>query len=92
MKTIKETAALIHSGKISPVEATRELLGRIDTYDIELDGFVTVCGDYALERAAECEKEIQSGNYLGPLHGIPIAVKDICETQGVRGKVQHIWI
>ena len=96
MKTIKETAALIHSGKISPVEATRELLGRIDTYDIELDGFVTVCGDYALERAAECEKEIQSGNYLGPLHGIPIAVKDICETQGVRtsvgSKVFRNWL
>ena len=47
MKTIKETSNLIKAGKLSPVEATRELLGRIDIYDIELNSFVTVCGDYA---------------------------------------------
>ena len=96
MKTIKETSNLIQAGKLSPIEATRELLGRIDIYDIELNSFVTVCGDYALEKAAECEKQIQSGNYIGPLHGIPIAVKDICETQGVRtsvgSKVLHDWV
>jgi amidase len=96
MKTIKETSSLIKAGKLSPVEATRELLRRIDIYDIELNSFVTVCGDYALERAAECEKEIQSGNYIGPLHGIPIAVKDICETKGIRtsvgSKVLQDWV
>jgi amidase len=96
MKTIKETSSLIKAGKLSPVESTRELLRRIDIYDIELNSFVTVCGDYALERAAECEKEIQSGNYIGPLHGIPIAVKDICETKGIRtsvgSKVLQDWV
>jgi len=96
MKTIQEASTLIKSGKLSPVEATRELLGRIDVFDIELNSFATVCGDYALQRASECEKQIQSGNYISPLHGIPIAVKDICETAGLRtsvgSKVLQEWV
>ena len=75
--TIKETAALIKDKKISPVELTKAFLERIETVDKDLNTYITVLSDQALKTAESAENEIMKGNYLGPLHGIPIGLKDI---------------
>ena len=87
MKTLAEAASLIESGRLSPVEATRELLSRIDTLDLQLNSYISVQGDRALERARRAEREIASGDYRGQLHGMPIAVKDLLEMAGTRTTV-----
>ena len=75
--TIKETAELIKDKKISPVELTKAFLERIESVDKEINSYITVISDQALESAESAEQEIMKGNYLGPLHGIPIGLKDI---------------
>ena len=75
--TIKETAALIKDKKISPVELTKAYLERIETVDKDLNTYITVLSDQALKTAESAENEIMKGNYLGPLHGVPIGLKDI---------------
>lgn len=87
MKTLAEAASLIESGRLSPVEATREMLSRIDTLDLQLNSYISVQGDRALERARRAEREIASGDYRGQLHGMPIAVKDLLEMAGTRTTV-----
>ncbi len=84
MKTLAEASELIGSGRLSPVEATEELLRRIDTLDLRLNSYITVLGDRALDRARRAEAEIASGGHLGPLHGVPVAVKDLLDMEGVR--------
>ena len=81
---ITEVAKLIKAKELSPVEVTRELLERIDTLDKRLKSYATVMGEQAMAAARRAESEITSGDYRGPLHGIPIAVKDLCFTKGVR--------
>lgn len=81
--TIKEISNLIKSKQLSPVEITTSLLQRIDDIDSNLMSYATVTADSALDDARKAEKEIYSGNYKGPLHGIPLAVKDLCYTKGV---------
>jgi len=83
-KTISELAPLIESGEISPVELTRSQLDRIEQLDGKLKSYATVTADLAMEQARQAEKEISEGNYRGKLHGIPIAVKDLCDTAGIR--------
>ena len=68
--------------RLSPVEVVRELLGRIEAD--ETNSFVTVTAERALERASRAEGEILAGRHKGPLHGVPIALKDIIYTEGVR--------
>lgn len=75
--TIKEAAALIKDKKISPVELTKAFLERIETVDKDLNTYITVLSDQALKTAESAENEIMKGNYLGPLHGVPIGLKDI---------------
>lgn len=82
--SISELSKLISSKKISPVEVTEHLLGRIDTIDIELKSYATVMAEQAIDQAKQAEKEIISGNYRGTLHGVPVAVKDLCYTTGTR--------
>ena len=65
---------------LSPVELTQHLLDRIATLDSRFHSYVTVMADTALAQAKQAEAEIAAGNYRGPLHGIPIAVKDLCFT------------
>ncbi len=60
------------------------MLDRIDSIDRRLKSYATVMGEHALAAARGAEQEIHSGNYRGPLHGIPIAVKDLCYTKGIR--------
>ncbi len=75
---------LIQSGEVSPVEATEAYLERIDRIDGALNSYITVCHEEARQAAHEAEQAIASGNYLGPLHGVPVAVKDQFFTKGIR--------
>jgi amidase len=81
--SLSEVARLIEAKEISPVELTQMMLNRIHTLDVRLHSYATVMADEALAAARAAEREIQSGNYRGPLHGVPIAVKDLCYTKGV---------
>jgi amidase len=78
--TLTELAGRIKARQVSPVEATRALLDRIEALNPALKAYVTVTAERALEHAATAESEIAGGEYRGPLHGVPIAVKDLCYT------------
>lgn len=82
--TIAGLAARIRKKEISPVEVTEAVLDRIAAADGRVKAFVTVTRDEARNAAKAAEHAILSGNYLGPLHGIPIGVKDLFYTRGVR--------
>lgn len=82
--TLTEAATLIAQGRISPVELTEAHLQRIAWLDQRLVSFITVTADLALEQARIAEAEIRRGVDRGPLHGIPLAIKDLFETAGVR--------
>ena len=82
--TIVEVAELIRSKRLSPVELTKSVLGRVDRLDSRLHSYATVMEEQALAAAERAEVEIASGSYRGPLHGVPVAVKDLCFTRGVR--------
>ena len=79
-------AALIETGEISPVEVTDAQLERIERLDPQLKSYALVTADEARAAARQAEREIQAGNYRGPLHGIPIAVKDLCAMEGTATK------
>jgi aspartyl-tRNA(Asn)/glutamyl-tRNA(Gln) amidotransferase subunit A len=81
--TISEAADLIYWRTISPLELTRAHLRRIDQIDPLLNSFITVTTDSALEQARQAEEELKQGKPRGPLHGIPIALKDLYETSGI---------
>ena len=85
--TISETARLIESGRLSPVELTQAHLDRIDATDSALNSFITLLADRALEQATAAEREIAGGDYRGPLHGIPIGLKDLYYTKDIRTTV-----
>jgi aspartyl-tRNA(Asn)/glutamyl-tRNA(Gln) amidotransferase subunit A len=82
--TIVEVASLLRDKKISPVELTRACLERIEKLNPALNAFITVTADSALVEARAAEGEIVRGIWRGPLHGIPIALKDLIDTAGVR--------
>ena len=69
---------------MSPVEATEAYLERIDALDFKFNAYLTVCRREALQAAREAEQSIAKGNYLGPMHGIPVAVKDQFWSKGIR--------
>src|SRR4030088_2127242 len=81
--TIAEAARLIKSRELSPVELVDSRLDRIARLDGRLNSFIRVLGDAARTDASAAEAEIAAGKYRGPLHGIPIGLKDIYETAGV---------
>lgn len=83
-KTIPEIGALYRSKELSPVELTQLCLKRIEELDPILNAFITVTAEQALEQAQKAEQELRSGQDRGPLHGIPIALKDLIDTAGVR--------
>lgn len=81
---LREAALALRARALSPVDLTRACLDRIDRLDPRLHAFITVTPEQALVEAHRAEQEIVSGRWRGPLHGIPIALKDNIDTAGVR--------
>ena len=79
-----ELSRLIESREISPVDATEAYLDRIDSLDFKFNAYLTVTRETAMAAAREAEQEIAAGNHRGPMHGVPVAVKDQFLTAGVR--------
>jgi amidase len=82
--SLQEIAHRIQSHDLSPVDLTRLMLERIAKVDPHLKSFATVMADQALADANVAFNELQAGHYRGPLHGMPIGVKDLCYTKGIR--------
>ena len=82
--SIAEAGPLLRSQKLSPLELTRAFLDRIEKVDSQIHSFVLVTREEALRQAQAAETEIKAGRYRGPLHGIPIGLKDLIETAGIR--------
>jgi aspartyl-tRNA(Asn)/glutamyl-tRNA(Gln) amidotransferase subunit A len=83
LNTIAELAPRVRRKEVSPVEITRISLERIEKRNSELNAFITVLADSALEEARAAESAILRGEWRGPLHGIPIALKDLIDTAAV---------
>ncbi len=81
--TLAEAAALLRDRKISPVEYTEALLARIDRLNGKLDAFLRLTPDIAMADARRAEKEIQAGDWRGPMHGVPYGLKDIIDYEGL---------
>ncbi|MBR0724596.1 amidase [Bradyrhizobium manausense] len=79
-----ELRPLIANKQISPVEITRAVLARAEALQPELNCFITLCGDEAMEAARSAERKVMTGEPLGLLHGLPVTVKDIVNTKGVK--------
>src|SRR5262245_19624347 len=82
--TLKKASDLLRSKATSPVELTQACLKRIEKLNPIVNAFITVTGESALAQAREMEAEQARGKWRGPLHGIPIALKDNIDTAGVR--------
>ena len=79
-----ELRGLIADGRVSPVEITELYLSRIERMDPQLNSYITVTAERAMEAARNAEEAVARGDELGPLHGIPISIKDLQMTAGVR--------
>jgi len=82
--TLTRASELLRTKAVSSVELTRACLDRIEKYNSTLNAFITVTADQALTAAREMDMESRGRNWRGPLHGIPIAVKDNMDTAGIR--------
>jgi aspartyl-tRNA(Asn)/glutamyl-tRNA(Gln) amidotransferase subunit A len=82
--TVYELSRKIEKKEVSPVELTDAVLGRIERLNPELNAFTTVTGELARDAAKAAEKEIMAGRYRGPFHGIPVGIKDLTDTAGIR--------
>ncbi len=84
---LAEASRRIRQRKLSPVEYTEAIIKRIDAVEPKVHAFITVTREQALRAAEAAEKEIMSGRYRGPLHGIPFGVKDTHYTAGIKTTV-----
>jgi aspartyl-tRNA(Asn)/glutamyl-tRNA(Gln) amidotransferase subunit A len=84
LTSIVETTELLRKRELSPVELTKNCLAQIEKLNPTLNAFVTVTAELALTQARAAEAEILSGHWRGPLHGIPLALKDLIDTAGIR--------
>src|SRR5438132_13984295 len=84
VKTIRGLAPLIRSGAVSVPKLVQDTLTRISRLDPAINSYITVLSESALREGEMADKQIAEGRYLGPLHGIPIAVKDLFYIKGVR--------
>jgi Asp-tRNA(Asn)/Glu-tRNA(Gln) amidotransferase A subunit family amidase len=82
--SITEAAHELRRKAVSPVELVQACLNRITSIDDKLHSFITVTAELAIEQAKTAEREISAGTHKGPLHGIPIALKDLYATKGIR--------
>ena len=83
MKTITDVAPGVAAGKIKSEKLTEDCLAKIAELNPQLNAFITVTADEALQQARQADKEIAGGRHIGPLHGIPISLKDLIDQQGV---------
>ena len=83
-ETIVELAPRLRRKEVSPVELTQACLDRIEKLNPALNAFITVTAESALAEARGAEAEIARGEWRGPLHGIPVALKDLIDTAGTR--------
>src|SRR5215470_14895987 len=94
--SITELARLIKARELSPVEVVKAHLDRIASHDAKLRAYITVTGDAALASAKAAEAAVLAGETLGPLHGVPVALKDLYCTKGVRttggSKILGDWV
>ncbi|MGH7306734.1 MAG: amidase family protein, partial [Candidatus Rokuibacteriota bacterium] len=81
--TIQTLAGAIAAGKISPVEATQACLDRVARLDGRIHAFITLDAEGALASARALEAELAAGRRRGPLHGVPLAYKDLCHVPGL---------
>ena len=81
--TIAELSGLLQRRELSPVAVTRAALERVDALNPQLNAFISVQAEAALSAARKAEEEISNGSYRGPLHGVPMAVKDLYYTAGI---------
>ncbi|WP_232806936.1 amidase [Geodermatophilus chilensis] len=79
---LQDAAALVAAGELSPTELTRAVLDRIDRLDPALESYVEVYAEEALTAAKEAEEELRLGRSRGPLHGLPVALKDLYDVTG----------
>jgi aspartyl-tRNA(Asn)/glutamyl-tRNA(Gln) amidotransferase subunit A len=84
LPSIVETSELLRKRELSPVELTKNCLARIEKLNPSLNAFITVTAKSALTQARSAEAEILQGRWRGPLHGIPLALKDLIDTAGIR--------
>src|ERR1700683_1623210 len=84
LETIVALAPRLRRKEVSPVELTHDCLDRIEKLNPTLNAFITVTAESALAEARAAEVEISRGEWRGPLHGIPVAIKDLIDTAGVR--------
>jgi len=82
--TLAGAGRLLKAKRLSPIELTRASLARIERLEPSLHAFITITAELAMEQAKAAEREIMNGQYRGPLHGIPITLKDLYYTKGVR--------
>jgi aspartyl-tRNA(Asn)/glutamyl-tRNA(Gln) amidotransferase subunit A len=82
--TLVEASARIHNRSVTSTQLTTALLARIAVYDPKVNSYITVMGQQALKQAALLDEEAKAGRFRGPLHGIPIALKDNIDTAGTR--------
>jgi amidase len=79
-----ELAGMIRGKKISPLELTQAVLDRIETLNPKINAYCTLVPESALQTAREAEGKVLKGEMLGPLHGIPLSIKDLMPTEGIR--------
>jgi aspartyl-tRNA(Asn)/glutamyl-tRNA(Gln) amidotransferase subunit A len=82
--TIADVAPRLASGKVKSEKLTEECLSQIEALNPKLNAFITVTADNALKTARAADKDIAGGRYRGPLHGIPVSLKDLVDIKGVR--------
>ena len=82
--TLAEASSLVRHKKVSPLELTEACLRGIEESDSQLNAFITVAADEAVMSARRAGEEIAKGDHRGPLHGIPVAVKDLFDRAGAR--------
>ena len=87
--TIHEAQQLIKNRELSPVELTRAVLDRIEAVDGKLHAYINLMAERAMMDARQAEGEIKQGKWRGPMHGIPVAVKDQLDVEGAPARIRQ---